>query len=282
MKTYSLEEISLRLGKNALPFSGITPLGSCEFHIRAPASYAGLVLHSGHRVRPEILEAMAVGEQDRFREEDPFMERFIAEFPVQLIARDSRFEYDLNWEMEKSIYRAGLRKWGLQVWKRALTRQERELSLAKYREFHSLLDMTTEFLLKQGSPALIFDMHSFCYQREVSQDWHADDKPDINLGTRDIRREYFTFLLDALLADLAGTEIDGHPLRVAENDLFPGGYITRKYARRYPEQVLVLALEFKKIFIDEWTGEVYRERMESLISSFRRAAKRLISLSAAY
>ena len=279
---YTLEEISNRLLQNELPLAGITRLGSCEFRILKPVHFAGLVMHSGHRVSPEILEVMAVGEQDRFREEDPYMDRFITDFPVQLIARDSRFEYDLNWEAEKAIYNAYDRKWGLQVWERELSPEECRPSLEKYREFHSLLDMVTAFLLKQRKPALIFDMHSFCYRREGRQEWHADDKPDINVGTRAIKRDHFARLLDTLLEELSAAEIDGHQLRAAENELFPGGYVTRKYARLYPDQVLVLALEFKKIFMDEWTGEVYRERLGSLISSFNRVSKRLISLSAEY
>jgi len=282
LRTYTLEEISRRLEKQELPISGITKLGSCEFHINEPVHYAGLVLHSGHRVRPDILEILSVGEQDRFREEDPYMDRFIKDFPIQLIARDSRFEYDLNWEIEKAIYSAGSKKWGLNVWKRELNQKERSLSLAKFGEFHYLLDLITEFLLKQGRQALIFDMHSFCYQREAKQLWYKDEMPEINLGTKALRRDHFAPLLDKLMAELSHTEVNGQRMRVAENVLFPGGYVSRKYSRLYPEQVLVLALEFKKIFMDEWTGEIFRDPLGSLIASFMNAAKAIIPFDAEY
>ena len=72
---YSLEEIRDRLRRGKLPFSGVTELGSAAFHFQRPAPYAGVAMHAGHRVRPELLPAMAVSVKDRFREEDPYTDR---------------------------------------------------------------------------------------------------------------------------------------------------------------------------------------------------------------
>ena len=282
LNTYSLEEISRRLVRGELPLSGITELGSSEFHILEPAHYAGVVMHSRHRVRSGILEILAVDETDRFREEDPYMERFISEFPVQVIARDSRYEYDVNWEIENAIYDADKKKWGMQVWKRELTGQERKDSLAKYLEFHSLLDMLTEFMLEHGRHALVFDMHSFCYQREKKQEWFESNKPDINLGTKSLNRNHFAPVINLFLKRISATRIDGRQLRIAENELFPGGYLTRKYSKLYPDKVLVLALEYKKIFMDEWTGELNEVLLEKLISSFIQAVLEIIPFSLEY
>jgi N-formylglutamate amidohydrolase len=277
--TYTLSEISRKLQVCDLPFSGITRLGSSEFHILQPAHYAGVVMHSGHRVRPEIRKVLAVGPEDRYREEDPYMDRFITGFPIQILARDSRFEYDTNWEAEEAIYDANRKKWGLQVWQRELTEQERLRTLDKYHEFHALMDMVTEFMLKQNPQVLIFDMHSYCYQREKKQHWISDERPDINLGTRAVNRKRFAPLIDLLLEKLALTKVEGQKLRVAENEIFPGGYLSRKYSRLYPDHVLVLALEYKKLFMDEFTGELYDDLLEALITSFKGSVQELISLS---
>ena len=186
-------------------------------------------------------------------EEDPLMEKFISGFPIQVIARDSRFEYDVNWEAEKAIYEYGQKKWGLQVWKREPSADMRERSLMKFHEFHALIDLVTEFMLRQNRVALVFDVHSYCYQREAKQSWFKDRKPDVNLGTRAVNRELFAPLIDRLIKCLGRTRIDGHLLRVAENELFPGGYLSRKLSRDHYDRVLVLALEYKKLFMNEFS-----------------------------
>lgn len=257
---------------------GITPLGSAEFHFIGPARYMGVALHCGSNVRQELWGAMEVTAGDRFREEDPYTELLIEDFPIRIIARDSRFEYDLNWEIEKSIYAPGEKKWGLQVWNRKLTDDERERTYNKFREFHALLDMATEFMLGSGSPVIIFDMHSFCYQRDQKTDWNRDGKPVINLGTRYIDRKFFTPLIDNFLEGISETVIEGHPLRVAENELFPGGYLTRKYSQLHNQKVLVLAIEYKKIFMDEWSGDFHMDKFHILRRDFIHAKERVIQM----
>jgi N-formylglutamate amidohydrolase len=282
LETFSLTEIHEKLEKVDLPVSGITELGSSEFHILEPANHIGLAVHAGHLVRPGIQEVLAVTPGDRLREEDPHTEMFITAFPIQIIARDSRYEYDVNWEVEKAIYGADGKKWGFQVWKRELTASERRESLDKFHEIHALIEMVTEFILKQHQMSMIFDMHSFCYQREKRQNWFRDDKPDINLGTQAVRRDQFSVLIDKLLEMLAATNINGHSLRVAENEIFPGGYLSRKYSRMYPDRVLVLSLEYKKLFMDEWTGELYPDLLQILVNDFESMVRQLIPFSLKY
>ena len=277
LKKYSLEEIGLQLEMGNFPFSGITELGTTEFHFVEPSSYLGVVLHSGNRVRPDILEIMEVNSKERFREEDPYMDRFIRNFPMQLIARDSRFEYDLNWEKDYAIYEYGKKKWGLQVWKRPLTQEEVETTLRKYHEFHSLLDIVISHMLKNSSTVLLFDMHSFSYQRNERKNWWEDKKPELNLGTRSVNRRLFAPQIDLFLKSISGSTLDGHPLRIAENELFPGGYLTHKMALAYDEKVLVFAIEYKKIFMDEWTGELYKDKIDTLIRDFLLTKDRMIS-----
>jgi len=264
LKKYSLEEIGQCLTERKFPISGITRLGSTEFHFRKPANYLGVALHNGSRVRPELLEALEVGQEERFREEDPYTDYFVNDFPLQLIARDSRFEYDLNWEIEKCIYPAVEKKWGFQVWNRPLNHSEVETTYLKYREFHTLLDLLIGYIIENQGSVVLFDIHSYCYQREVRTDWWVDMKPEINLGTMYINRAYFSPLIDLFMVGVSGITLDGHTLRVAENEVFPGGYLTRKYAKSHIQQVLVLAIEYKKIFMDEWTGELYPRKLEML------------------
>jgi N-formylglutamate amidohydrolase len=276
LNPYSLHEIEEKLCKNELPFSGITELGSSEFHFEAPAFHAGVSMHSGHRVRKEILEILAVPEEDRYREEDPFMDRFISDFPIRICGRDSRFEYDLNRNPYRALYDYDKPQWGLKVWNRELTEKERLQSINKHREFHGLLELVCRYLLSQHNHALLFDMHSYCYQREIRQVWQQDERPEINIGTGAVNRKIFDPAIICFKSNLRRTKIDDRPLRISENEIFFGGYLSRHLSRIYHERLLVLALEYKKIFMDEWTGTLHQEVLDKLIKDFNRAVDRAI------
>ena len=58
LPVFSLDEIANRLGRNELPLSGTNESGSAEFHIPEPAHYIGVALHTGHRVREDVLDMM--------------------------------------------------------------------------------------------------------------------------------------------------------------------------------------------------------------------------------
>jgi len=274
----SMDGIADRLGRDELPLSGITELGSAEFHILEPAHYVGVALHAGHRVRRDVLEQMVVAEADRFREEDPYTDHFIKDFPVRIIALDSRFEYDLNREEERSIYSSARGIWGLDVWRLKVEGRMREDTLKKHREFYSLVDLIVEYLLEHFGKLLVYDMHSYCYQREKKQQWFEDPGPEINLGTVAVNRELFAPVIEPLIGLLGENEIDGHPVRVGENEIFPGGYLSRRLSRAYFDSVLVLALEYKKLFMDEWTGEVYKDKLRKLIDNFKETVEIVNSL----
>ncbi len=267
LRKYSLEEIGQCLKESRFPVSGMTLLGSAEFHFGKPSGCLGVALHNGSRVRPGLHEAMEVDQEERFREEDPFTDAFLREFPFRLVARDSRFEYDLNWEIEKCIYPRDKKKWGLQIWKRSLTSEEIDVTYDKYKEFHALMDLVINHILDHYPHAVVFDIHSFCYRRNEEMRWWEDNRPEINLGTQYINRDHFSTLINLFLEEVSGITVEGHFLRVAENELFPGGYLTRKYAVSHNRQVLVLAIEYKKVFMNELTGELYPQILETLIEN---------------
>ncbi len=276
-KTFSLQEIRECLYSNKFPFSGTTELGSVTFRFAGPAPYLGVAIHAGSRVRDDMLEIMHISEDDRYREEDPHTERFIKNLPIRITALDSRYEYDLNREPEKSVYSSVRGIWGVKVWKRKVNEQERIISLAKHREFHDLIDMITGYLLQEYNSVLLFDMHSYCYQREKQQEWFMDPRPEINLGTEAVNRKLFGPLIDQFIHELSKLRIDGHPVRVAENEIFPGGYLSRRLSKAHHDRVLVLALEYKKLFMDEWAGSLYQDKLALLVEDFERSVKQLLS-----
>jgi hypothetical protein len=281
LKTHTLGEIERKLRENRLPFSGITELGSSEFHFTEPSSAAGIVMHAGSRMRPELADLIMPGSEDRYREEDPFADAFIEGLPLRIIARDSRFEYDLNREEESCIYPFGEQKYGLDIWSRPLTDREQEPALLKFREFYQLVDLVLEYMLGRNRKVLIFDLHTYCYQRLGKATWYEDPNPEINIGTGAVNHGIFSGAIQTFISDLAGVRIEQHPVRVAENAVFQGGYLSRRLSKAWHDRVLVLAIEYKKIFMDEWTGELYPDRLEQLVARFRKASDNMIKFSAA-
>ena len=71
----------------------------------------------------------------------------------------------------------------------------------------------------------------------------------------------------------------GQRLNARINIKFPGGNFSRWIHRTYPNSACCVALEFKKIFMDEWTGEIDQKKMmklrEALMSTLPNIIKNL-------
>src|SRR5918993_546719 len=65
-----------------------------------------------------------------------------------------------------------------------------------------------------------------------------------------------------------------------ENVRFCGGHLARWVHRRYPETGCALALEFKKVFMDEWTGEPNDDHIAELARAVAAVAPHLVELVA--
>ena len=233
-----------------------------------PSSFAGVALHAGSAIRPDLQANLAVSEADRYREEDPGTDQLIRELPIRIVALDSRFEYDLNRPEDRALLLTPAMAWGLNVWKGELSAREKEASLLKYREFHRLIDLVSDYLVSQGKQAYIFDLHSYCYQRGERLPWWEDPKPAINLGTDGINEARFRETINDLLDSFSRISAGGRPLSVAENEVFKGGYLARKLCARHYDHLAVFAIEFKKIFMDEWSGEFYPAIFSELVEQF--------------
>lgn len=55
---------------------------------------------------------------------------------------------------------------------------------------------------------------------------------------------------------------------VRENVKFRGGYLARWVNGTWPYRACCLALEFRKSFMDEWTGQLDEERFAQLAADF--------------
>jgi hypothetical protein len=89
--------------------------------------------------------------------------------------------------------------------------------------------------------------------------------PDINIGTFSMDRRKWSHIVDPLIDHLARRSFRGRRLDVRENVAFQGrGEQTRFVHTAFPETGCAIALEVKKIFMDEWTGRPDREALVEL------------------
>ncbi|MBA2540751.1 MAG: N-formylglutamate amidohydrolase [Deltaproteobacteria bacterium] len=207
-------------------------------------------IHDGHALRAEVAAQMALDDATRLREEDPFTERIAAVVPTRLIATRSRFEVDLNRPRDTAVYMSKADCWGLEAWCKPLPPELRTRSLAEYDAFYAELERVLRERVRVYGRFVVLDVHSYNHCRDgagCAADPEAN--PEVNVGTGTVDRARWGALVDRFCGDLAGCGLD-----VRENVKFKGGHMSRWIHETFPETGCALALEFKKTFMDEWTG----------------------------
>ena len=222
-----------------------------------PGPIVATAIHDGHDLRPEVAAAMALSDDDRLREEDPFTGEATKDIPSHIIAHRSRFEFDLNRPPEEAVYRTAEQSWGLSVWKREPDDEFVERSLETHSEYYRMLGAFLDRVAERHSRFVLIDVHSYNHRRDGPDlaPTPQDDAPDVNIGTFSMPRDEWAFLLDPLMDAMRDFDFNGRKLDVRENVAFQGkGYQTRFVHERYPSRGCAIALEFKKFFMNEWTG----------------------------
>ena len=89
----------------------------------------------------------------------------------------------------------------------------------------------------------------------------------MNIGTGTMERERWAPLIDRFIKDLRCCHLRGHSLDVRENIKFKGGQFARWTHQTFPESACCMAIEFKKFFMDEWSGKPDHEQIENIRSA---------------
>ncbi len=79
--------------------------------------------------------------------------------------------------------------------------------------------------------------------------------PEVNIGTGTMDRMKWAPIVDRFISDLRSFDFLGRHLDVRENVKFKGGNFPRWIHETFPKSGCAIAIEFKKFFMDEWTGE---------------------------
>ena len=225
---------------------------------RGEGPVVAAAIHDGHDLRPEVGAVMSLPEADRLREEDPFTGQAIAGVPTRIIAHRSRFEADLNRGADTAVYRTPEQCWGLQVWQGQLDEEIAARSLDYHRRFYAEVANLLDEVAAEHPRFVLLDVHSYNHRRggPDAPPTPPAEAPEINIGTFSMPREQWAWLLDPLMEAMRAYDFGGRNLDVRENVAFQGkGELTRFVHDRYPGQACAIALEFKKFFMDEWSGE---------------------------
>ena len=215
-------------------------------------------IHAGHRLRPDVVRLTALDDDVRLREEDPFTNRWLPISKNQVGVRTSRFEVDVNRPRDGAVYLDSDAAWALDLWTSPLPDDVIKESLAEYDAFYQDLAAVCDEVAANHPRFVVLDLHSYNHRRG-GPDAPVDDpdlNPEVNVGTGTVDSEQWAEVVDAFSTAMREAPFDGGHLDVRENVRFKGGYMSRWINERYAGRGCALAIEMKKIFMDEWTGEV--------------------------
>lgn len=223
-------------------------------------------IHGGHELRAEVAACLALSEADRLREEDPFTEKWTEVAPHRILVLRSRFEVDLNRPREGAIYRRPEDAWGLKLWRHEPAESMLEKSLAEYDRFYAGVEGRLREIEARFGHFALFDIHSYNHRRAGpdAAPEAAEKNPEVNVGTASADRGLWGPLIERFVVELGAADFLGRRLDVRENVKFFGGHFPRWVHRRFPKTGCALALEFKKTFMDEWSGVPDSEKIEAI------------------
>jgi N-formylglutamate amidohydrolase len=242
--------------------------------------FVSTAIHAGHDLRPNLEARIALDEATRFREEDPFTDRLIAPGGGSVVVHRSRFEVDLNRPRDGAVYRSSEDAWGLDVWAGELPDAEIAESLRHNGDFYATLGGRLDELAARGR-FVVLDLHSYNHRRDGADATPGPESanPEINVGTESVDRDEWGQLGSEFMRALGKCQVRGDRLDVRENVRFRGGHLSRWINERYRGIGCSLAVEFKKVFMDEWTGVVDDEHLRQLLAALEQVVPTLLDSS---
>ena len=229
--------------------------GSFQIKIKKYLPYCCTAIHDGSNLRSELRTKIALDEYSRWYEEDPYTGGFIASMPITIIAKDSRYEYDLNRKPEECVHEIA---WEKNVWKNKLTQKDKQLSLKKHTNYYAVTHALITKLEGLFGGCIVYDVHSYNYQR-----W--DRKvPLFNIGTENLDKKKYGKYISNWQEELAKIELSNINNDAAINDVFYGKGYNLQFITQNFKNTLVLATEVKKIYCNELTGEIYPKIIKDL------------------
>lgn len=235
-------------------------------------------IHAGHDLRPEVLAHRALADADQLREEDPYTDGWLSFGPNRVAVHVSRFEVDLNRPPEKAVYRVPDDAWGLPVWRGPLPEALVAKSMRLYERFYAMMEERLAAIVARHGRVVVFDLHSYNHRRGGPGATPDDParNPSINLGTESIDTARWGEVVAAVGETLRAAPVGDGRLDVGENVKFRGGHFPRWVNARFGGKACAVAIEMKKVFMDEWTGALDRPIHGDIGAALAAAADRAL------
>jgi N-formylglutamate deformylase len=237
-----------------------------------------VALHSGHDVRSDLESLFSLNSSDRLREEDPHTDFLTNIVPPRVIVRTSRFEVDMNRERSLAVYQTPEDAWGLKVWEKNLAEESVEKSLAIYDKFYADSKVFLSAIILKYGYVVVYDIHSYNHMRDGPNANPANPvtNPDVNLGTSNLNRILWGNVIDGLTNDLRSFKFPGGNLTVGENIRFMGGHYSHWMQQEFGDKSCTIAIEFKKIFMDEWTHQYDPVKLNAIYNALKYTLQKLL------
>jgi N-formylglutamate amidohydrolase len=244
-----------------------------SFDVSAPDLVIATAVHNGQDLRPEMADVFALDEETRLREEDPHTGRIARRFANNVVVHRSRFEVDLNRERDQAVYLTPEDAWGLEIWERPLEAREIGESLHLYDGFYTELSAVLDRLVADQGGFVLYDIHSYNHRRSGpgADPDPVEESPIVNLGTGSLP-ERWKGIAEAFIESARAMSFDGQLLDVRENVRFRGRQVAAWVHEHYGEVGCALAIELKKVFMDEWSGAVDHDRLGQLGAAIQQTA----------
>lgn len=236
-------------------------------------------IHDGHDMRGELLPWLALSDEERLREEDPSTGGWAAAAATSIVVHRSRFEVDLNRPRGQAVYLRPEDAWGLHVWRDPLPDTLLDRSYRLHDAFYQEVEALIGRLVKRHGRVVVFDLHSYNHRRggpEVRPD-RPSGNPTINLGTSNMDLACWGAVVDRFERSMRAVALRGEPLDVRRNVKFLGGYFPQWIHKTFPESACALAIEVKKVFMDEWTSVLDTEVHDAIGRGLAAAGKDIVA-----
>lgn len=242
----------------------------CIFR-RGRSPIVAAAIHHGHATRPAVSTALAIDDRGQMQEEDPFTGEWAQIAQTQIIGLRSRFEVDFNRPREKAVYQSPEDAWGLDVWRDPPESALVAESLQEYDAFYAATESLLRELVDEHGKVFVYDLHTYNHRRDGRDSVPADSvmNPEVNVGTGTMERRYWAPVVDRFISDLRAFNFSGRSLDVRENVKFEGGHFGSWIHATFPRQVCAIAIEFKKFFMDEWSGEADLDEVERIYQALQ-------------
>jgi hypothetical protein len=246
---------------------------------RGEGPLVAVVLHSGHERGAEVARLQGVDEPTRLREEDPFVDRWAAIASSRVVVTRSRFEVDFNRPRDRAVYLDPGDAWDLPVWRKPPPEEVLDAARAAHDRFYREVAALLDDVAARHPRFAVLDVHSYCHRRggPAAPPESPALNPEVDVGSASVDRAAFGALVGRFVDDLRRFDFEGRALDVRENVRFGGGHFPRWVNRAYAGRGCAVAVEVKKLFMDEWTGALDQARFDLIGAALASTVPGLLS-----